>query len=370
MPAFGQDEDNMMNRIDRYIMSLFAFYFLAGLLVFISLFIGVDAMTNIVSFEGISSEVWFRYYLFSLPEVVYRMVPVACLIGTIFTISTLNRANELVALFTMGLSLVRITLPLLILITLVGGFQLFLSDQVMPSFAKSKNFTYYHEIRRNPALYSIVRTNRIWYRSKDMLFNIKTLNPDTKKAQGLTLYQLDDRWNLQQMITADEVELGSANWILRNGSVTIFEEESSFPLTSEFKTKTIAVAEDSKDIANSAHTSDILSLKELSQYIQKNKEAGLDTLRYEMDFHSKFGYAAAALVMSLLGIPFSISSARSGGVFANLGICLGLVFIYWTFYSSAQAMGSHGYLGPIWAAWIPNLSTAALGYFLIRRMKR
>jgi len=366
----SQDEDGIMNRIDRYLASLFILYFLGGLAVFISLFIAVQAMTDVVSAQGVAPAVWVRYYLYSLPEIVYRMVPVACLIGTIFTVSTIHRANELVALFTMGLSLVRITLPILILIGLIGLFQLFLSDQVMPSFAKHKNFTYYHEIRKNPSLYSIVKTNRIWYRSKNLIFNIKTLNPEQKRAQGLTLYSFDDAWNLIQMMTAAEVEFKPDNWLLKKGSVTLFTEDSSFPLTSDFNEKSIVVGEDTKDLTTSANTADILSLSELAQYIKKNKEAGLDTLRYEMDFHSKFGYAAAALVMSLLGIPFSIGKTRSGGVFVGLGICLGLVFLYWIFYSSSMTLGAHGHLPPVVAAWLPNVATALLGYFLIRRLKR
>lgn len=359
-----------MNRIDRYLSGLFWLYFLGGLTVFVTLMLAVDAMSNIVAYEGIELAVWARYYGYYVPEIVYRMVPVACLMGVIFTISTIHRANELTALFTMGLSLVRITAPLLVWIALLGGVQLFLSDQVLPSFTRQKNFTMFHEIRKNPSLYSIVRTNRIWYRSKNTIFNLKTLNQEAQKAQGLTMYSFDDAWNLIQMITARDVELGPANWLLRDGSVTLFTEDSSFPLTSDFKAKSIVMSEDAKDLSTSANTADVLSLNELSQYIEKNKEAGLDTLKYEVDYQGKFSYAAAALVMSLLGIPFSIGKARSGGVFFNLGICLGLVFLYWIFYSSAMTLGNHGSLPPVIAAWLPNVATAVLGAILIWRLKR
>ena len=50
------------------------------------------------------------------------------------------------------------------------------------------------------------------------------------------------------MITAKEVDLLGAKWQLYDGSVTLFTEESSFPLTSQFKQKTVVMGEDSKDL--------------------------------------------------------------------------------------------------------------------------
>ena len=358
-----------MNRIDRYISGLFWLYFLGGLLVFVTVFVSIQAMSDMNSFENIPVGVWAKYYAYFFPEIIYRMVPVAALLGTVFTISTLNKNNELVALFSMGMSLARIAMPIMVWVSLICGFQIYLSDQILPSFAKYKNFTYYHEIKKNPSLYSIVKTNRIWYRSKNTIFNLKVLNEKQQRAQGLTLYSFDEQWNLLQMIVASEVDLQKSQWNLKKGSVTIFTEDSSFPETVSFKEKTIQVGEDANDLSSTANTSDVLSLRELSNYIQKNKDAGLDTLKYEVDYHAKFGYACAGLVMCLLGIPFSVGKTRSGGKFVNLGICLGLVFIYWIFFSSFMTLGSHGAITPVLSAWLPNVSTALLGYLILKYKK-
>jgi lipopolysaccharide export system permease protein len=117
----------------------------------------------------------------------------------------------------------------------------------------------------------MVKTNRIWYRSKDTIFNLKTLNEKAHKAQGLTLYYFNEEWNLIQMITAAEVDLLPSTWKLRKGSVTVFTEDSSFPMTSDFKEKTISMGEGASDLSSTANTSDVLSLNELNQFIKKNK---------------------------------------------------------------------------------------------------
>jgi lipopolysaccharide export system permease protein len=359
-----------MNRIDRYVSGYFWAYFLGGLVVFVTLICAVDAMSNMVEFPGTPGSVFLRYYGYYLPEYVYRMIPVACLLATILTLSTLQKGNELVALFSVGMSLFRISLPMIFWVLLNCGLVLLLSDQIMPQFAKEKNFIYYHDIKKTPSLYSTVKTDRIWYRSKDMIFNIKILNERAQKAQGLSLYFFNSKWDLVQMITAQEVDLLGTQWLLKNGSVTIFSEDSSFPLTSKFQTKTIVMGEDSKDLSSTANTSDILSLRELSSYIAKNKEAGLDTVRYEVDYQSKYGFALAGFVMTLLGIPFSVGRARSGGIMLNVGICMGLVAVYWIIYSSALTLGNHGEIPPLLAAWMPNLTFSGLALFSLWRLRR
>jgi lipopolysaccharide export system permease protein len=93
-------------------------------------------------------------------------------------------------------------------------------------------------------------------------------------------------------------------------------------------------------------------------------------LAYEVDYQSKYGFAFAGLVMCLLGIPFSVGRARSGGTMLNVGICLALVFAYYVFYSSGITLGQHGTVPPILAAWAPNIIMGTLGLVLLKRLKR
>ncbi len=360
-----------MTRADRYISGLFWTFFVAGLLVFTVMYVAMDTISLLTTFEKIETSTMVHYYKWFLPEIIYRMVPVAAMVSTVFVLTLLNRANELVAFFSLGISLLRLSAPILFWVTFLCGLQLLMSDQILPNFSREKNYIYYHEIERKPQLYSTVKTNKIWYRSKDTIFYIKTLNEKTHVAQGFTLYSFNKNWDLVQMITADTAHIQGEKWVLGRGSVTLFTDESSFPLTSNFDEKTIVLGEDSEDLSQAtAHTSDTLNLKNLSEFIRRNKEAGLDTVRYEVDYHSKFGYSVAALVMSLLALPFSVGKARSGSVMKGVGISIGLVFLYWIVYNSALTLGRFGQIPPILAAWGPNLTMSVLALFLVRTLKR
>lgn len=359
-----------MNRIDRYTSWLFFGYFLGGLLIFLTLFTAVDAMSTVSQYKGVSTGTIFSYYLYSFPDIISKLLPVACLLGTILTLTNLNKNNELVALFSAGMSLLRVATPTLLWVGLISLAGYFMTDRLVPRANTQKNYIYYYELKKEPHRFSTVKTNKIWYRTKDSIFNIKTLSAKGDKAQGLTMYFFSDDWDLIQMITARDVEIQGSQWALNQGTVTLFTKDSSFPLTTDFKKKNIVMAEDSKDLQSAGQTAEMMSQSELKHFIAKNKDAGLDTIAYEVGYQSKYSFAFAGLVMCLLGLPFSVGRGRSGGTMLNLGICLGLVFGYYVLYSSGITLGQHGSVPPVLAAWAPNILMAGLALVLLKRLKQ
>lgn len=352
--------------IDRYIIKMFLAFFFGALVVVVTLFVAIDAMTNLLKL-GAPVSALVAYYSYSIPQVIQQMLPVACLIATVFTLSSMNKANELTALFSTGMSLARISSPILAVVLVFSALSLGMSEWVLPSLNQKKNYTYFVEIKKQPGLYSTVKTNRIWYRAKNIILNIKTLNTDEATAQGATLYYFDDAWSLVQSIAAEAVKIDGRRWILQNGSVTLFQSESSFPLIQAFETKEIVMEPDTFDLSQGTSSSEVMSQAQLRQFIKRNKEAGLDTLRYEVDFHAKFSFAFAAFVMTLIGIPFCVKHTRQGGLASQMGIVFLLVFAYWTLYSSGLTLGNHGTLPPWLGAWGANvLMLGASGFFLLR----
>lgn len=360
----------MLTIIDRYISKQYLAHFIAGLLVFVTIFLAIEFTSTSMRFSDVGIDVLKRYYQNYLPMIFYQLTPVGAMVATLFTLSSMNRNNEIVALFSMGLSLARISLPILVLIGLISLLTFWMGDRLVPIFAQKKNYIFYVEMKKRPGLYSVLRKDKIWYRSDNMIFNIQTLNAEKGTAQGITLYYLDEDWDLVQLIKAKTVAMQSKIWNLENGSVTLFAEESSFPLTKTFAKKSLTVNEDLADIRSSPPSSDALSYKELRKFIQKNKDAGLDTLRMEVDMHAKLSFALAGLILSLMGIPFTVQKSRAGGNMFNVGICIVAAFIYWVTFSTFLSLGKNGILPPLIAAWAPNLIMGGGATYLLLRLKK
>lgn len=359
-----------MNRVDRYILGLFWGFSVAAILVLVVLFLATDVLSMLVRSADVSGAVLLRYYGFYLPEVIHRMIPVCTVVGTVMTIASLNKGSELIALFAAGLSLSRISRSIFASIILICVMDYGLSDQIIPAFTKQKNYVYYNEIVKTPGRFQTVKNEKIWYRSKNTIYNIKSLNAEGNLAFGLTLYFIDDSWRLIQLLTAEKVIMEGQNWKLENGTISVFDDASSFPLFDRFTEKTIQMSEDAHDLRSTGQTSDLLTQAELKQYISRNKDAGLDTTTFEVEYNTKFSFALAGLVMSLLALPFGVGHTRGGGMMRNIGICLGLVLVYWIFFSSSQALGNHGHVAPFIAAWAPNFVMGGVGMFFLLRLNK
>jgi lipopolysaccharide export LptBFGC system permease protein LptF len=68
--------------------------------------------------------------------------------------------------------------------------------------------------------------------------------------------------------------------------------------------------------------------------------------------------------MTLIAVPFAVTTGRRGALYGiGVGICIALV--YWVTISIFAAFGASGVLGPVLAAWSPNLIFGAVAAYLL-----
>jgi lipopolysaccharide export system permease protein len=191
----------VFNLIDRYISKTFLTFFFSGLTVFLTLFFVIDFLTKMMRFD-VDMATLGRYYGVYCFEILYQFLPVAAMVGVVFTLSTLNRSRELTALFSLGMSLRRIVTPIFFWVFIFVGLSFYVGDQVIPLTKKKRDYIYYVEMKKQPGLFSTVKTDKIWYRSGNSIFNIKLLDGENRTAYGVTFYYFSPEWKLQQVISA------------------------------------------------------------------------------------------------------------------------------------------------------------------------
>jgi lipopolysaccharide export system permease protein len=360
----------VISLIDRYISKNFIYFFIAGLTVFVTLFLTIDYVTT-ASKYSVGLFVFAKYYTYYGLEILYQLFPVACLLATLFTLGTLHKNNEIIAMFSLGLGLLRIAVPILTIVSIMSVSLFFLSNQFMTKIIDKRNYIWLAVMKKTPWKYATSKQEHIWYRSGQNIFNIDLLNAKEAKAFGVKVYTFSYEWHLQQILEAKEALVENGQWILKDGRVTVFFDENSAPISEKFAERTLVIGEDVIDIKTSSSASAVMGVGELRKYIARNKEAGLDTTPFEVDYFAKFSFIFSALVMVLLGVSFSgTSSPRSGGVLYNLQKCLVLTLVYWAFYTSALTLGRHGFIPPIVAAWGPNILMIGFASLLIWRQKK
>ena len=358
-----------MKTLDRYLAATF----------FKNLGLALVALTCLYVFQGLLGELLDHEFpvgqllihnLLNVPQIMVQMTPPSVLIGTVLTLSGLNRTNELTACYSIGVGLSRILLVVVSIVFLVCCTTLIFQDRILPPLFKTRTTFYWREMKKRTDFYLDLKQDKIWYRSKNLIYNLKAFDTKSKSILGMTVYTFDDDFNLLQTVDAERALFTPAGWTLMKGTVTVFSKEDQFPLTKKFKEKELFIAETPKDFQEIEKEVDGLRLKELYRYILRTQEAGSDTKAYWVKFHSRISLSFIPLVMCFLGVPFSVRSRREGGLAKDLGYCLGFTFFYWLFYSVGLSLGTNGALVPWVAAWMPSAIFAVLAAVLIARQQK
>lgn len=358
-----------MKTLDRFLAGIFLKNFAFASVAMTSLYLFQALFSDLLDRTYPSSQVVY-YHLLNVPQIFVQMTPPAVLITTVLTLSGLNRTQELTALYSIGIGLRRIMMVLLSMVFMISCFTLVLQDRILPAMYRKRTTYHWREMRKRTDFYLDIKQNKIWYRSKNLIYNLRTFDRKSNTIHGMAVYSFDEDFNLKQVVDAERAAYTPAGWRLMNGTVTVFSNEDSFPMTSKFQEKELLIAETPRDFQEIEKEVDGLRLKELFTYIRKTKSTGMDTKGYEVKFHSRMSLSFIPIVMCILGVPFSIRNRREGGMAKDLGLCLGLTFFYWLFFSVGLSLGTNGALPPGLAAWLPSTIFAALAVALIARRSR
>lgn len=355
-----------MKTLDRYIILLFLKN-LAVAAVGLTVIYLFQQITTMVLESDFKTRQILIFNLFQVPAVFVQMIPPSVLIGTVLTLSGLNRTNELTAIYSIGIGLKRVMALLLIFVFGVSIATLFLQDSVLPQLFKRRTNYYWRVMKQRTDFYLDIKQNKIWYRSKNLVYNLKAFDLKTAQIIGMTVYSFDERFNLVQTVEAEKAKYSPQGWKLMNGTVTQFMQSDPFPINQKFNELRLQIQETPKDFQEIEKEVDGLRIGELKSYIDRNQNAGLDVKSYLVKLHSRFSLSFIPMVMCLLAVPFSVRGRREGGLAKDLGICLGVTFFYWLFYSIGLSLGTNGALPPVVAAWAPTLIFTAFALILVAR---
>jgi len=311
----------------------------------------------------------FEYLLYKIPEATFQWtIPYAALLSTLLTLGMLSRHSEITAFKAGGISLYRITLPLIFIVLIISFFSFLGNDYLVPFTNQKTRYLLDVKVRKDPPT-SFFKNYKIWYRSDHRIFNIQLLDLKQKALKGFTLYEFDDQFRCVQRIDANEARWVDEKWRFYQGAVRHFDESGSVRMTS-FEEMDFPMKEDWVSFQKSEWDSDEMSYAELRTYIREIQASGYDATRYLVALYSKLSYPLLNVIMVLIGIPFAIKTGRSGGVALSIGVSVIIGFIYGIVFYVFISFGKSGILPPILACWIPTLLFGLAGIFTLMSIRQ
>ncbi len=311
----------------------------------------------------------FPYLLYKVPEVIFQWtLPYAILLSTLLTLGMLSRHSEITAMKAGGISLYRITIPLLIIALSAGLFSFAGNEYLVPKANQEAEYLFSVKVRKKqPA--GFFKNYKIWYLGDQRIYNIQLLEINEKKLKGISLYQFDDQFRCNLRIDAQEAIWVEGKWKFYQGAIRQFDDTGIIQ-TTFFQEKEFTLPETWESFLRAEKKTGEMSYMELRSYIERIRASGYDSTRYVTDLYAKLSYPFLNLIMVLIGIPFALKTGRSGGVALSIGISVIIGFAYGVTFYVFLSFGKSGVLPPFLAAWTPTFLFGLAGFFTLTSIRQ
>jgi LPS export ABC transporter permease LptF/LPS export ABC transporter permease LptG len=361
-----------MQIIDSYIIRDWLFYLAILLAAFTGVYVIFDffqLLSDIVR-NQVPVGVVLDYCRFLVPEVIYLMLPLSILVATLVTFGLLAKTNQITAIKSAGISLYRISTPVLLAAAALSVGMFLLDNQYLPEINQRQDALRNRIKGRPPQTY--YRPDRQWiFGQSNRIYNYRFFDPDHNVFANLSIFDFDPQnLRMTRRVYAARAfwEASLQGWVIENGWIRTLAGDRVTSFT-PFSVMTIKdLTEEPAYFKKEVKPSAQMSALELRAYIDELSRSGFDVVRLSVQLYRKFSFPLIAFVVALIGIPFSFSAGRKGAL-SGMAVSIGIAIIYWSTSSLFEAMGNLNQLPPVVAAWSPDVLFGLGGVYLLLRMR-
>jgi len=354
-----------MNILDRYLWKsvfaglMMAWFALTILVIFFD-FISESGDLN-ENYSGLQA---FIYLLYSIPNRLYELFPTAMLIGTLLGLGNLAANSEFIAMRAAGISIINIIVSVLKLGVILVIAVFLLGELVVPKTdLAGKNFK--SSLQNKNVV--MVSGASLWVKDKHRILNIGQVWSE-KKLTDITIYNVKKGYGgLESMTHVKSASNSPSGWLLESTVEQTFTDDGVD--IQKLDTKIDPDFLDVKLLSIASVDPEQLSIAELSELVQHQKDNKLNTEKFELAYWKRFSAPFAALVMLFLAMPFLFGSQRGGGAGQRvfIGIIAGIAFFLLN--KVLNQVGSVYGFPPFLSAFLPALFFLGLSLIGLQRIK-
>jgi lipopolysaccharide export system permease protein len=316
-----------------------------------------------------------KYYACAVGPAMQYLAPASLMLATLYTLYTLTRNNELVAMRASGISLYRIMLPFVAVGVIASVMLLVLSETVVPAatewadeFSGNRFKPVTQRLYAN-GYYFNTAARRQWQIAR---FDVK--HPE--QLEGVEVAQETAEGKHARRVTADRgLWLDGQWWFVNPMQQTYGTNDNPIgkPVPLGFGTPRIAEMQDLDEhprvFANATRDWEHLPAHDMLTYLNAHPNLSpASQARKRYDFYARLASPWACLIVTLFAIPTGARTGRQGvltAVFAAIGLLV-------SFYAVSQLgliLGASQLIYPWLGAWFSNIIFSLIGLGMLARMR-
>lgn len=322
-----------------------------------------DRIDNIIT-EDASLWTGCLYFLLKIPFLFNITLPIAMLVGTLFTIGIFAKNAELTAMRAAGLRVAWIARPVLVLAFVLSLLSMLLTETVIPYTNRRVREIYNIDIKEKDKTGTFSRSD-FWWRDDDTFYSANMFDSRTNQLLNLSVFEVNEDNKIIERTDATSVQwLGETfGWTMQNVIQHHFHQ-GQMPDRQQLPSLPLIIDKEPADFYTAKTDPYTMSFLELRHFIQEQTANGIATRGYLADLYAKISFPFVTFFCALIVIPFALRPARSGSMAFSFIAGIIIAFGYFVIHSFSLAMGRAEMWNPLLAAWSANLLMGFVGLVL------
>ncbi|HEY6485861.1 MAG TPA: LptF/LptG family permease [Candidatus Cybelea sp.] len=310
-----------------------------------------------------------RFVIFRVPQAIPMAFPFACLFAALLAMGRLMGDNEVTAMRTAGISVMRIALS-----PLLFGLAMFLiaylmNEYVAPASVDLSTRTFYQIIYHTDAL---PVEPQFFRKDPDTgnTFYVGQVGPDNKTMLDVQIFKPAKYGPWNETLQARNASVQGTSLLLRDVIDTRYNTDGF--LTNQQRVKSVSIglplgetaSQFVSQVNNDPWTMSSKSLRTQVNALQAQGIGGTAMGNLQINLADKLAWPFACFVGVVIALPLALRFGKRG---KTLGIALAVIsfFAYYLMTSACSAFGRNGAINPFVAAWLPNIIMGAAGTVLL-----
>ena len=310
-----------------------------------------------------------RFVIFRVPQAIPMAFPFACLFAALLAMGRIMGDNEVTAMRTAGISVMRIALAPLFFGAVMFLVAYGMNEWIAPASVDLSTRTFYQIIYHTDAL----PVEPQFFRK----------DPDTGNTFYVTQVAADNRtmidvqifkpakygpWN--ETLQAKSATVAGTSLVLHDVIDTRYNNDGF--MTNQQRVKNVSIglplgetaSQFVSQVNNDPWTMSSKSLRMQVNALEAQGIGGTAMGNLQINLANKLAWPFASFIGVLLALPLALRFGKRG---RTLGIALAIIafFAYYLMTSAASAFGRNGAINPFLAAWLPNMIMGVAGVVLL-----
>jgi len=349
--------------------------FLSVLLVFFGVLLLVALIEQVRKFGGDDTSFTTLVLLsaLSVPESLYRILPLIMILSTLALFLGLARSSELVVTRASGRSAIHSLVAPVLISLLIGVISVAAVNPIVAS-TKKQYETLAARISGVASTLS-VSDEGLWLRqgarSGQTVIRAAQSNLDGTELYGVTFLGFDPEGNPTYRIEAEKAELVIGAWSITNAKEWRFDTDAIIPEVASFETPRMSLASNltRNQILDSFGKPAAIPIWELPRFISRLEAAGFSARVHRTFLHMELALPILLAAMVLVGAGFTMRHTRMGRTGMMVMMALGLGFVLYFIRNFAAILGENGQIPIVLAAWGPPVAALLLPLGLLLHLE-